>query len=132
MLMQTTNRVPQQIFSWALRQETWLHRQLQRTALRTAQAQAFARFAAEYPRWAESLFDEHFLNHAAAALVARVIEPNNHPTAFDFAEAWFAQCASPGTAAQEANLADVTLAAYAFLCYLDTALQPYHASLRSE
>src|SRR4051812_15775061 len=36
--MQSTNRVPRQIFTWALRQETWLHRRLQRAALRAAQS----------------------------------------------------------------------------------------------
>jgi hypothetical protein len=130
MLTQTTNRVPQQIFTWALRQETWLHRRLQRAALRAAQTQALARFAAEHPRWAESLFDAHFLSHAAAPLVARAFEPANRPTAAEFAAAWFAQCAAPGATAQDANLAEVILAASDFLRYLDAALQPYQAILR--
>ena len=127
MLTQTTNRVPQQIFSWALCQETWLHRRLQRAALRAAQAQAFAHFAHEHPLWAESLFDEYFLSHAAAPLVARAIEPANYPTAFEFAEAWFTQCAAPGTTAEGVNLAEATMAAFAFLRHLHTALQPYQA-----
>ena len=130
MLVQTFSSVPQQIFTWALRQETWLHRWLQRAALRAAQAQAFARFAEEHPRWAESLFDEYFLNHAAASLVARAIEPANRPTAFEFAEVWFAQCAAPGSNAESANLAEAALAAFAFLRHLDAALQPYQAILR--
>jgi hypothetical protein len=130
MLMQTTHRVPQQIFTWALRQETWLHRRLQHAALRAAQAQAFARFAQEHPLWAESLFDEHFLNHAAAPLVARALDPANRPTAFEFADAWFTQCAAPGTTPQGVNLAELAMAAFAFLRHLDTALQPYQAILR--
>jgi invasion protein IalB len=130
MLTQTTNRVPQQIFTWALRQETWLHRRLQRAALRAAQAQAFARFAQAHPLWAESLFDEYFLSHAAAPLVARAIEPANRPTASEFAAAWFVQCAAPGSTAQGANLAEVTSAASEFLRYLDAALQPYQAIVR--
>jgi hypothetical protein len=130
MLMQTTSSMPQQIFTWAFRQETWLHRQLQRAALRMALAQAFARFAAEHPIWAESLFDEHFLNHHAAPLVARVLESANPPTAFEFAEAWFVQCAAPGATAEEANLAEVAMAAFTFLSHLDAALQPYQAMLR--
>ena len=127
MLSQTTNGVPRQVFTWALRQETWLHRRLQRAALRAAQAQAFARFAAEHPRWAESLFDEHFLCHAAAPLMARALDPANRPTVFEFAEAWFTQCAAPGATAQDANLDEVAMAAFAFLRHLDTALQPYQA-----
>ena len=130
MLTQTTNRVPQQIFSWALRQETWLHRRLQRAALRAAQAQAFAHFAQEHPLWAESLFDEHFLNHAAAPLVARALDPDHRPTAFEFADAWFTQCAAPGTTARGANLAELVMAAFAFLRHLDAALRPYQAILR--
>jgi len=132
MLTQTTNRVPRQIFTWALRQESWLHRRLQSAALRAAQAQAFARFAEEHPLWAESLFDEHFLSHAAAPLVARAIDPANRPTVFEFAEAWFAQCAAPGTTVEGVNLAEVAMAAFAFLRHLDAALQPYQASLRFE
>ena len=130
MLTQTTNRVPQQIFTWAFRQETWLQRRLQRAVLRAAQAQAFARFAEEHPLWATSLFDEHFLGHAAAPLVARALDPANRPTAFEFAEAWFTQCAAPGATAQDANLAEVIVAASEFLRYLDAALQPYQAILR--
>ena len=34
MLSQTTNGVPRQVFTWALRQETWLHRRLQRLDLK--------------------------------------------------------------------------------------------------
>jgi hypothetical protein len=128
--MQTTNRLPQQIFTWALQQETWLHRRLQRAALRAAQAQAFARFAHEHPLWAESLFDEHFLNHAAAPLIARALDSDHRPSVFEFAEAWFTQCAAPGTNAEAANLAEVAMAAFAFLCHMDTALQPYRAILR--
>jgi hypothetical protein len=130
MLTQTTNGVQRQIFTWALRQETWLHRRLQRAALRAAQAQAFARFAEEHPLWATSLFDEHFLCHGAAPLVARAIEPANRPTASEFAAAWFAQCAAPGATAQDINLAEVAWAASEFLRYLDAALQPYRAILR--
>ena len=123
MLTPTMNTLPRQIVTWALRQETWLHRRMQRAVLRAACAQAYARFAAEHPRWAESLFDAHFLAHAAAPLVARAIEPSNRPTPSEFAAAWFSQCAAPGASAQDANLAEVTLAASEFLCYLDTALQ---------
>jgi hypothetical protein len=130
MLTQTTNSVPRQIFTWALRQETWLHRRLQRAALRAAQAQAFARFAEEHPLWAESLFDEHFLNHGAAPLIARTLDPADRPNAFEFAEAWFTQCAAPGATAEGVNLAEAAMAAFAFLRYLDAALQPYQAILR--
>src|SRR5512138_3342286 len=79
MLTSTTTRLPQQIFTWALRKETWLHRRLQQAMLRTARAQAFAQFAEAHPRWAESLFDQHFLSHAAAPLIARAVEPGNRP-----------------------------------------------------
>lgn len=130
MLTPTMNSVPRQVFTWALRQETWLHRKLQQAALRTARAQAFARFAEEHPVWAESLFDEHFLSHAAAPLIARAIEPANRPTASELAAAWFAQCAAPGATVQDANLSEVTVAASAFLHYLDAALQPYQPITR--
>jgi hypothetical protein len=130
MLSQIDNRVPQQIFTWALRHETWLRRRLQRAALRAAQAQAFACFAEEHPLWAESLFDQYFLSHHAASLVARALDPANRPTPFEFAEAWFTQCAAPGTTAQDADMAEVAMVALAFLRHLDAALQPYQAILR--
>jgi hypothetical protein len=130
MLTLTTNRVPRQIFTWALRQETWLHRRLQQAALRAARAQAYARFAEAHPLWAESLFDEHFLSNGAAALVARSLEPANRPKASEFAAAWFAQCAAPGATPRDADLAEVATAAAEFLHYLDAALQPYQTTLR--
>jgi hypothetical protein len=130
MLIPTVNSVPRKIFGWALRQETWLHRRLQQAALRAARAQAFARFAADNPLWAESLFDEHFLSHAAAPLIARAIDPANRPTPSEFAIAWLAQCAAPGATARDANLTEVALAAAEYLRHLDAALQPYRAALR--
>jgi hypothetical protein len=130
MLTPTMNRMPLQIFTWALQKETWLHRRLQQATLRAARAQAFAHFAQAHPVWAESLFDEHFLSHAAAPLIARAIEPGNRPTPSEFAAAWFAQCAAPGATASDAQLADVAVAAAEFLRYLDAALQPYQAILR--
>jgi hypothetical protein len=130
MLTQLTNRIPQPIFTWALRQETWIHRWLQRAVLRAAQAQAFARFAEEHPLWVASLFDKYFLDHAAAPLIARAIDPDNPPTAFELAEIWFTQCAAPGATAQDVNLSEAAVAAFAFLRYLDAALQPYRSMLR--
>ena len=130
MLTSTTTRVPQQIFTWALRKETWLHRRLQQAMLRTARAQAFAQFAEAHPRWAESLFDEHFLSHAAAPLIARAVEPANRPSPSELAAAWFAQCAAPGASARDADLTEVAMAAAEFLRYLDAALQPYQAGPR--
>jgi hypothetical protein len=128
--MLTMNTVPQQIFCWALRQETWLHRRMQRAALRSACAQAYRCFAAEYPLWAESLFDAHFLTHAAAPLVARAIEPSNRPTPSEFAAAWLSQCAASGASTRDVNLAEAAWAAAEFLRDLDVALQPYQAILR--
>ncbi|HEU5099908.1 MAG TPA: hypothetical protein VFU22_12845 [Roseiflexaceae bacterium] len=130
MLMPTTNTLPLQIFSWALRHETWLHRKMQRAVIRWACKHAYACFAAEHPLWAESLFDAHFLAHAAAPLVARAIEPSNRPTPAEFAAAWFAQCSAPGASARDANLVEVAMAAAEFMHHLDAALQPYQVILR--
>src|SRR5690348_8350787 len=58
--------VPDHLFTWALGKQTWLRRSLGELALKKALISAFQRFAREYPQWADSLFDEHFiLNHAA-------------------------------------------------------------------
>ena len=130
MLMLTMNTLPRQIYTWALRHETWLHRRMLQAVLRSACAQAYERFAAEHPLWAESLFDAHFLTHTAAPLVARAIEPFNRPAPSEFAEAWFSQCAAPGARARDVNLAEVALAASEFMRQLDLALLPYQAFLR--
>jgi hypothetical protein len=104
--MLTMHRLPQQIITWALRHETWLHRRMQRAVLRSACAQAYMRFAVEHPQWAESLFGEHFLAHTAAPLVARAIEPFDRPTPSEFAAAWLSQCPAPGASVRDVNLAD--------------------------
>ena len=58
---------------------------------RQAQARAYARFAAEYPLWAASLFDAHFLAHAAAPALARYAATASRPTANEIAILWATQ-----------------------------------------
>ncbi len=119
----TTNRVPN-MFVWVLRQETWLHRQLQRRVLRHAQRHAMQQFRQVYPRWADSLFDDFFLSHDAAPLLAGYLT-TQRPTAAALATAWAAQ-SSPS---QPHDLSEVTTIAAAFLDMLDAELAPYEVLL---
>lgn len=130
MLTQTMNTVPQQLFTWALRQATWLQQRLQRAALRKAQTQAYQRFAKQHPQWANSLFDAYFLSHGAAPLIARAIDPTNRPAPYEFAVAWFEQCKAPDATARQADITDVVAAAADFLRCLEAELQPYQSILR--
>lgn len=127
MLARTTNRAPN-MFVWMLRQETGLRQRLQRRVLRRAQRRAFQQFARRYPHWAESLFDDFFLTHDAAPLIAGYLMPYRRPTAAELAKAWAAQCPSPRSS-PPLDLTEVTQVAAAFLRTLDAELEPYQAVL---
>lgn len=129
MVAYTTRRVPN-VFVWMLRQETWLRQRLQRRILRTAQQRAFQHFAQRYPHWADSLFDDFFLTHGAAPLIAGYLIPSHRPTAAELAKAWAAQCPSPRSSPQPLDLTEATYVAAAFLRMLDAELKPYEAVLR--
>lgn len=126
MLAHTTNRVPN-LFVWMLRQETWLRRRLQRRIVRAAQQRAFQHFARRYPHWADSLFDDFFLTHAAAPLIADYLTPSQRPTAAELARAWAAQFPSPRSSTHPLDLTEVSYIAAAFLRMLDAELEPYQA-----
>ncbi|MFO7170557.1 MAG: hypothetical protein DIU80_021220 [Chloroflexota bacterium] len=122
----TTTRVPD-MFVWLLRQESWLHRQLQQGAFRKAQRRAMQRFMRMYPRWADSLFDDFFLSHAAAPVLAGYLAAQR-PSATALAAAWAAQCAPDAqVAARPVSLGDAAKAAASFLELLDAELAPYKA-----
>jgi hypothetical protein len=85
-------------------------------------ARAYLRFAPAYPRWAQSLFDDYFLRHAAAPLLRRAVRPQQHPSAFELAQAWWTQLARPAADGREDQLAEVIPVAAAFLDELDAEL----------
>jgi len=52
---------------------------------------AYRRFAEQYPCWANSLFDEYFLDSTAAPILAAVYKQDRWPVAYELALAWSAQ-----------------------------------------
>ena len=61
-------KLPSYIFRWILSQEARLHLWLQHLLLPIAVTDAYRCFADQYPRWANSLFDEYFLAGSAAPI----------------------------------------------------------------
>jgi len=110
------------LVTWAIHATTWLQGWLEQLLVQQAIARAYWRFARAYPRWAQSLFDDYFLTHTAAPLLRRAVRPQQHPTAVELAQAWWAQLARPAADGQEDQLADVIRVAAAFLDELDAEL----------
>jgi hypothetical protein len=106
----------------AIHATSWLQGWLEQHLVQQASARAYLRFARAYPRWAQSLFDDYFLTHTAAPLLRRALRPQQHPTAVELAQAWWAQLARPAADGREDQLADVIPVAAAFLAELDAEL----------
>jgi hypothetical protein len=90
---------------------------------RQAQARANARFAAEYPVWAASLFDDHFLTHAAAPALAHYAATAERPTAHEIALLWATQFIGIHYQPSQSQFADAIAVAGIFLDYLAAELQ---------
>ena len=100
-----------------------LQRWMQQRRFRQAQARAFARFAATYPVWVESLFDAHFLSHAAAPALAQYAATAQPPTAQEIALLWATQFIGIHYQPAQAQFADAGAVAGAFLDYLAAELE---------
>jgi hypothetical protein len=111
----------QYLLTWAIHATRWLQGWLEQQVVQQASARAYLRFARAYPRWAQSLFDDYFLRHTAAPLLRRTLR-QQHPSAVELAQAWWAQLARPAADGQEDQLADVIVVAAAFLAELDAEL----------
>jgi hypothetical protein len=118
--------VPESVFAWVVRRERSAQQRLQQAALRKAQARAYQAFARERPTWADSLFDEYFLAHAAAPLLQRCLQPGTRPTAIELAAAWYAQLSYTGR--EPRAFSEAIAAAARFLALLDGELWPYRAA----
>jgi hypothetical protein len=125
MLTQTiATTLPETLFAWALRRAAQLHGWLYHMAVRQAGARAYRHFARQFPQWADSLFDEHFISGPAAPLLARYALSPTPSAPADLALAWFAQICAPQAPATP-NLSEVGLVAAAFL-------QAFERELRRE
>lgn len=101
---------------------SWLGRDPQRLAFQVALAKAYAGFADRHPDWAYSLFDEHFLAHSAAPMLARCLERDNTAQPEDLAVAWAEQLGEQRIARQE-RVAQLEPVAGEFLGLLDAELR---------
>lgn len=104
------------IFSYlpATTTPTWVRRLVFRAALK----RAYTSFANYYPQWAMALFDEHFLQHGAMALLAGYIEEGRLLPASELARAWDAQLGWNSPALRERRIAELTPVAADFLDWL--------------
>lgn len=106
-----------------LPQPAALQNWMRQRRFRQAQARAYARFAAEYPLWAASLFDAHFLAHAAAPALAHYAATATRPPAHEIASLWATQFIGIHYQPSQAEFADAVVVAGSFLDYLDAELQ---------
>jgi hypothetical protein len=65
-----------------------LQRDPQKLAFKVVLTRTYATFDSQHPQWTESLFDEHFLAHRAAPLLARALLRDHPPTSTELAQAW--------------------------------------------
>jgi hypothetical protein len=112
----------QYLLTWAIHATRWLQGWLEQLLVQQASARAYLRFARANSRWAQSLFDDYFLMHAAAPLLRRAVRPQQHPSAVELAQARWTQLARPAADGREDQLADVIVVATAFLDELDAEL----------
>lgn len=100
------------------RVRVWLGRDLQRLAFQVALTRAYTAFVQRHPDWAATLFDEHFLVHGAAPLLAQTLLRASPATPTAFAAAWADQLtlAPEGRARR---IAELTPVAADFLQLLD-------------
>ena len=102
--------------------KSWLGRDPQRLAFQVALTKAYTAFAEKHPDWAQSLFDEHFLTHSAAPILALCLQREDTAPPEDLAIAWADQMGRRGDARQT-FIAQIEPVAADFLDMLDTELR---------
>ena len=123
-----SQRLAQQIES--LRQQRRSNRQ--RTIFQKAVIQAYQRFAAQHPHWANSLFDAHFLTTDAEALLAQVYTQQRWPGAYELAVAALARVRPYRSEMVSAQLDLMIPVAADFLNHLRTTWQTAKQSAPAE
>jgi hypothetical protein len=97
----------------------WLHSLTWQAALR----RAYQRFADQYPEWAASLFDEHFLSQRVAPLMAGYVEQTTLPSPAELAIAWDEQLGPANPTIRQRRIAELTVAAAKFLNWFTAELR---------
>ena len=119
----TRAEVSGSLFTWGFRRATWLRDRLERVAVRKAQDRAYERFAEQHPRWAASLFDQHFLTLYVTPLLMRGLQSGDRPAPIELALAWFEQCNA--RASREPELSSVIRVAADYLRTFEDELRQY-------
>jgi hypothetical protein len=100
-------------------------------AFETALARTYTAFARNYPMWAASLFDEHFLtSKPVIELLATLLTPSGRPDPKEFARLFANHISQHYSEHRERLIDDVTPAAADFLKWLEAELENQKA-LRS-
>ena len=102
--------------------ENWFVQKYQRRAFRQAVTRACTAFAQQYPEWAASHFDEYFLTHNAAPLLARMGQGVAAPKPFTLAIVWGRQMAWFKEETRQKLITELTPIAAEFLRLLETEL----------
>lgn len=111
-----------QVLAWlpaSIKAPLWL----QQWALRRAVERAYATFTQRHPELAASLFDEHFLQHGAAAVLTRFWQYSTPLDADKLATAWAKQLGPASSSVTELRKVELTLVAADFLDWLDLEIR---------
>ncbi len=126
MLSEAMNSITgKNVVKWAFESEQKLQDTLRRLALQVALEQAYRAFARTYPRWADSLFDRHFVRREVAEAVWRAVQDGGQPAPAELALAWLSQFGPVEAERLKYRLPEVTPIAADFLAYLDRELRYY-------
>ncbi|MFP4439220.1 MAG: hypothetical protein ACLFVO_18420, partial [Chloroflexaceae bacterium] len=101
---------------------TLLKRNPQRLAFQVALTRTYATFSEQHPQWTGALFDQHFLAHAAAPLLARCLLRSDPPTGAELAATW-ADHLALSEETRTRRLPEATRVAGDFLATLDRELR---------
>jgi hypothetical protein len=96
-------------------------------AFRMALKRAYASFAAYYPQWTASLFDDYFLKHGVASLLVGYRRDGSLPQPIELAGTWEAQLGPASISVRERRIAELTPVAADFLDWLavELAISPF-------
>ncbi len=111
------------VLSW-LPRETKVGVWLQSLAFRMVLSRTYTIFADHYPQWVDCSFDEYFVRHIAAPLLARYLQqPTTPPSPDELATLWADQFRTDSPAKK--YIAKITPATADFLDWLEAELHQH-------
>lgn len=100
-----------------------LARRKQQQTFHQAVIRAYATLAQKYPQWAASYFDQHFLTHTAAPLLAQVGQGAASVQGRALADVWSKQMSWYSEGTRQKLIAELTPVATIFLVLLEAELR---------